>query len=94
MKTTLTEESDIFKDIGQNVDRLKIAIGKLVDGKRALKLEHKAELEAYELNMLTFLWRCRTFLSTATIARMIGMSRQGLYEKWSQHGFDTSEIKN
>lgn len=94
MKTALNPEDDIFKDIGQNVDRLKLKIGEFVKGKQDLKLAQKSELAEYEKNMLTFLWRCRTFLSTATIARMIGISRQSLYEKWSQHGFDTTEIKS
>ena len=95
MKTTLNSlESDIFKDIGQNVDRLRSQIEQLVEGRRDLKKSQRAELEAYERNMLTFLWRCRTFLSTATMARMIGMSRQMLYEKWNHHGFDTTNIGN
>lgn len=94
MKTIINPKDDIFKDIGQNVDRLKDAIHQLVKGKQDLKVTHKSELEEYERGMLTFLWRCRTFLSTATIARMIGMSRQRLYEKWRQHGFDTTDIDN
>lgn len=95
MKTVLPPpESDIFSEIGQSVDRLKAQIERLVEGRRDLKLSQRAELEEYERQMLTFLWRCRTFLSTATMARMIGMSRQMLYEKWNRHGFDTIDIGN
>lgn len=95
MKTMLnTPESDIFRDIGQNVDRLRKQIDQLVEGRRDLKKAQKAALEEYEREMLTFLWRCRTFLSTATMARMIGMSRQMLYEKWNHHGFDTTDIRS
>lgn len=86
--------NEIFKDIGDDVNRLKEQINQLVKGKQDLKLSHRSELEDYEREMLTFLWRCRTFLSTATLARMIGISRQRLYEKWNQYGFDTTDIRS
>jgi DNA-binding NtrC family response regulator len=92
MKTISPPNSEVFKDIGRNVDQLREEINQLVRGRQELKQAHRSELDEYERQMLTFLWRCRTYLSTATIARMIGLSRQRLYEKWNQHGFDTTSI--
>lgn len=90
MKTK--SEEDLFTDIGDNVLHLKSMIAEWVEGKRELKEQQKQQLEEYESKMLSFLWRCRKLLSTATISRMVGMSRQTLYEKWQKHGFDVNEI--
>ncbi len=84
-------EEELFVDIGDNVQRLNAMIDEWVDGKRKLKEEHKTQLDEYERGMLSFLWRCRKLLSTATLSRKVGMSRQTLYEKWTRYGYDTSD---
>lgn len=85
-------EDELFADIGDNVQRLKDQINSWVDGKKELKELHRVQIDEYEGKMLGFLWKCRKLLSTATISRMVGMSRQTLYEKWQKHGFDVNEI--
>ena len=84
-------EEELFVDIGDNVQRLQTMIDNWVDGKKQLKEKHKSELEDYERGMLSFLWRCRKLLSTATLARRVAMSRQTLYAKWEQYGFDIND---
>lgn len=81
----------IFERISTDAQRLKDVIDSWVGGRRTLKEAHKSELEDYDQRMLTFLWRCRPLLSTVVIARMVGLSRQRLYEKWAKFGFDTNE---
>lgn len=90
---TLPKEIDdlIFERISSDAQKLRDVIDGWVEARRDLKETHKTELEDYDRRMLTFLWRCRTLLSTVVIARMIGLSRQRLYEKWTKFGFDTSE---
>lgn len=90
MKTN-TEE-DLFTDIGDNVQRLNVMLDEWVEGKRKLKEEHKNELDEFERGMLSFLWRCRKLLSTSTLSRKVGMSRQTLYEKWERYGFDINDV--
>ncbi len=85
-------EDELFTDIGDNVQRLKDMIVEWVDGKKELKELHRTQIDEYESKMLAFLWRCRKLLSTATISRMVGMSRQTLYEKWQKHGYDVNEV--
>lgn len=85
-------EEKLFVDIGDNVQRLTGMIDSWVEGKKELKEKHKTELDTYERGMLSFLWRCRKLLSTATLARKVGMSRQTLYAKWEQYGFDIKDV--
>jgi len=90
MKTVADDE--LFTDIDENDQRLKTTIETWVEGKKKLKEGHREELDEYEGRMFAFLWRCRPILSTATLSRLVGMSRQTLYEKWQKHGFDVNEI--
>jgi len=83
---------ELFERLGKDGRLLKETIGDMVEGRRQLKEQYREELEDYDREMLTFLWRCRSLLSTVAIARMIGLSRQRLYEKWSKFGFDTNEV--
>jgi len=85
-------DNALFDDIGESVDKLRERIDFWVTGKRNLRGRHKTEVEDYEKQMFEFLWRCRKLLSTARIARMVGMSRQNLYERWRKYGFEIDEI--
>jgi DNA-binding NtrC family response regulator len=85
-------EEELFVDIGDNVQRLNSMLDEWVEGKRKLKEEHKNELDEFERGMLAFLWRCRKLLSTSTLSRKVGMSRQTLYEKWERYGFDINDV--
>lgn len=84
-------DDEIFVRLSSNAQELKDIIGSMVSSRKVLKESHRAELELYDREMLTFLWQCRPLLSTVVIARMIGLSRQRLYEKWTKFGFDTSD---
>lgn len=85
------QDSTLFDDIGESVDRLRERIDFWVTGKQNLRGKHKEEIEVYERQMFEFLWRCRKLLSTAKIARMVNMSRQNLYERWRKYGFEIDE---
>lgn len=85
------QDSALFDDIGESVDRLKERIDFWVTGKQNLRGKHKEEIEEYERQMFEFLWRCRKLLSTSKIARMVNMSRQNLYERWRKYGFEIDE---
>lgn len=91
MKTDPKLEDELFTDINDNVQRLQERIQFMVDGRRELKSTHSTELDEYEGVMLAFLWRCRTVLSTAKMARMIGLSRQALYTKWRKYGYNPTD---
>lgn len=93
MKTKPLED-ELFEEIGDNVNRLQSMIQFWVDGKKELKSNQRQELEEYEAEMLSFLWRCRGLLTVAKLARMVGLSRQTLYEKWQRYGYAVDdEIK-
>lgn len=84
MKTDTT----LFEDINVNVGRLQAIIKSFLEQRNSLRATHKEEIDKIEAEMLEFLWECkiRGLLSTAKIARMIGLSRQRLYEKWDRLG--------
>jgi len=84
-------EEEIFDRLSSNAQELKSVISSMVEGRKVLKESHRETLEDYDRRMLSFLWRCRPLLSTVVIARMVGLSRQRLYEKWQKFGFDTNE---
>lgn len=88
---TISPEPEIFTRLSADAQLLKDSIDELVEQRKSLKEKHRSELEDYDKQMLAFLWRCRPLLTTVVIARMIGLSRQRLYEKWAKFGFDTSE---
>lgn len=95
MPRLLSPEERIFRDMDDNLDRLMIQIQQLVEGKNKLRARHKAEIEAYEHRMFSFLWQARTWVKTTTLARAVGISRQMLYTKWTRFGFiveDSDEV--
>jgi DNA-binding NtrC family response regulator len=80
-------EDDLFESINGNAKLLEERIQSLVAEKRSLKYQHNNEVESLEAKIFSFLWRCRPYMTTAKIARMVGLSRQGLYSKWSKYGY-------
>jgi DNA-binding NtrC family response regulator len=82
-----TKEDELLSEINDNAQQLKNMIQGLVEGRKKLKSSHSDELEDYEKKMVNFFWQCRDLLSTATMARMAGWSRQTLYSKWEKYGY-------
>jgi len=89
-----SQHDELFERLGNDGKLLKDTISDMVERRRVLKEKYREDLEDYDREMLTFLWRCRSLLSTVAIARMIGLSRQRLYEKWSRFGFEANEDNN
>lgn len=82
-----TKEDALLSEITDNAQQLKNMIQSMVDGRKQLRASHSDQLDDYERKMCAFLWSCRPLLSTATMARMVGWSRQTLYSKWEKYGY-------
>lgn len=88
---TLNDEDRLLEDLSHDAQRLQDLINSWVEGKKKLKNRQRDEYVSYEQEMLTFLWKCKSLLSASKMARMIGWSRQRLYEKWKTYGFNTDD---
>lgn len=86
MKTHVLE-TKILEDMDENAQKLQKVIMSLVDGRNKLKAQHRQEFTDYEKNMLDFFWKCRGRISTSSMARMLNISRQALYQKWNAYGY-------
>lgn len=90
---TRNDEDRLLEDLSNDAQRLQDLIRSWSEGKKQLKTKQRKEYLTYEQDMLTFLWRCKPLLSSAKMARMIGWSRQRLYEKWKSYGISDETKK-
>lgn len=82
-----------FTDASVSAQKLDAIVSSWREERKALRRAHSEQLKKFDENMIEFLWQCKqmNLATTTKLARLVGLSRQTLYEKWSEHGYNPTE---